>query len=375
MSGKTVSVIKATAPVVAPLAKDITTDFYPRLLGNNPSALAFFNATNQKKGMQQQALADAVIAFASNIDRLGVLGPAVAKISHRHCALGVVPELYQIVHDTLLESIGEVLGDAVTPEIGEAWSNAVMALAEICITEEEKLYTLAEGRRGGWRHYKEFELVKKQRVGEDTVAFTFKACDQPDTPIDFTSGQYLSIRVDEQQSGVKAPRHYTVTSRPGDAFLQCTTRHVRGGGGPDGLVSSYMHTKMSEGDRARLAAPFGVFTADQFAGEEVVFVTAGIGATLAHALAPAVTAVGALHVDRSPGHTGAMVLDTRNTVALYGEPREAVMAAIRELGEQLSCANFVLCGPIPFMKGARAELQAAGASKVHYELFGTGNMK
>ena len=43
-------------------------------------------------------------------------------------------------------SIGHVLGDAVTPEIGEAWSNAVMALAEICINEEEKLYKAAEQR-------------------------------------------------------------------------------------------------------------------------------------------------------------------------------------------------------------------------------------
>ena len=175
----------------------IAQGFYPRLLDNDPAAWTFFNKTNQKKGMQQQALADAVaiVAYAPNIDNLGVLGGAVGKICNRHCALGVAPELYQIVHDTLMASIGEVLtkeGTTVTDEIGGAWSNAVtvMALVEICITTEEGLNQAAEARAGGWRGFKDFELVKRTQVGTctDTVNSDFAACDGAVAGFDFTPG-------------------------------------------------------------------------------------------------------------------------------------------------------------------------------------------
>lgn len=382
MSAKTIETVKATAPVVAPLATQITADFYPRLLGNNPSAWAFFNKTNQAKGLQQQALADAVIAYASNIENLGVLGPTVQKISHRHCALGVTPEFYTLVHDTLMASIGEVLGDAVTPDIGEAWSNAVMALAEICIGEEEGLYSFAEQRPGGWRGYKDFTLVKKSQVGTDTVSFDFSAVDAPDVGIGFTPGQYLSIRCPE--SGSAAPRHYTVTSSPGDSVLQCTTRHVKGdGSSPDGVVSTFMHTQLGEGDVVQLAAPFGVFTKEAALAEagSVKFVTAGIGITLARALSRpgGVATSGMLHVDRSDGHTAAVVDEMKADIlgptdALYGKSRSDVMAAIEEYGSSAD-ADFVLCGPVPFMRAARDALAAGGAKSVRFELFGTGNMK
>ena len=66
-----------------------------------------------------------------------------------------------------------------------------------------------------------------------------------------------------------APRHYTVTSKPGEAILQCATRHVKSQSGtPDGAVSSFMHTKLNPGDKAKLSRPFGVFTAENVFGSE-----------------------------------------------------------------------------------------------------------
>jgi len=381
LSQETIRVIKDTAPVVAPLATKITGDFYPRLFKNNPAAWAFFNKTNQAKGHQSQALADAVIAYAGNIDNLGALGGAVAKINHRHCALGVTPELYQMVHDTLMASIGEVLGEAVTPEIGRGWSNAVMALAEICINAEEDLYKQAEAREGGWRGFKEFELARKERVGQDTVAFDFAPLDSSG-PIEYALGQYLSIRLDEARSGVKSPRHYTVTSSPGCPTLQCTTRHVKGSSGnPDGAVSTYMHERLREGDRVRLSAPFGVFTADALfrEGDEVAFVTAGIGITPALALSRAdrVTVVGALHVDRSEGHTGALAGRVGTGCrTLFGASRSAVLDAVRSFaGGMGGRTQFVVCGPAGFMRESVRALRDGGAENVHVELFGTGSMK
>lgn len=391
LSTKTIKVIKATAPVVAPRATAITSNFYPRLFKNHPEVSTFFNKAHQVNGTQPQALADAVVAYASHIDKLEAVGGAVAKINHRHCALGVTPPFYPAVHESLLASIAEVLGDTVTPEIGEAWSNAVMALGEICIGEEEKLYQLVEQREGGWRGYKEFTLIKKTQVGIDTVAFDFQACDNPDAKIDFSPGQYLSIRCD---AASPTPRHYTVTSKPGENILQCTTRHVKAiGGKPEGAMSGYMHTQMKEGDVVKLAPPFGLFTKDVVLGgaggkdttndninDDVVFITAGIGITLARSLSTNVNCIGMIHVDKSVDHTGALVEGIEKDAdisvqGLYGLSRSDVRDTIHGITEaNPKNVHYALCGPLGFMRSAKEALETGGAKNVHYELFGTGSM-
>jgi hemoglobin-like flavoprotein len=114
---QTTDIIKAVTPVVADNAESITKCFYPRMFAGNPEVLAYFNQAHQHDGAQQRALADAVCAYFANIDNLGAIGPAVELIAHKHCALGIQPEQYPIVGKHLLDAIGEVLGDAVTPEI------------------------------------------------------------------------------------------------------------------------------------------------------------------------------------------------------------------------------------------------------------------
>jgi nitric oxide dioxygenase len=53
-----------------------------------------------------------------------------------------------------LASIADLFGDAITPEVGAGWSEAVNYLAMILINREEELYAEAEQREGGWRGWK-----------------------------------------------------------------------------------------------------------------------------------------------------------------------------------------------------------------------------
>ena len=267
LSDATISTIKATAPVVAPRAKDITTAFYRTMFENNPEVLAFFNKNHQKHGTQPQALADAVVAYASNIDNLGALDGAVTKIAHRHCALSVLPGMYPIVHDNLMLAIAEVLGDAVTPEIGAAWSNAVNALAEILIGKEEELYKVAESRSGGWRLEREFVLTGKRIVGPGTIRFDFAPIDANSGPdgFEFEAGQYITLRLPGLPD--TAPRHYTLTSPPWGRTLQCTTRAVSGG-----EMSTYMHgARFAVGAPLLVGAPFGPSNFALFVVAELIF--------------------------------------------------------------------------------------------------------
>jgi hemoglobin-like flavoprotein len=126
-----VKLIKATVPVLKEHGTAITSHFYGLLLKENPSLNGIFNQSNQKTGHQAGALAGSLYAYASHIDDLGVLSPAVEKICHKHASMYVQPEHYDVVGTYLLRAMGDVLGEALTPEILEAWGQAYWQLANI----------------------------------------------------------------------------------------------------------------------------------------------------------------------------------------------------------------------------------------------------
>ena len=69
--------------------------------------------------------------------------PVVTKIGQVHVDSKVKPEHYPIVGKNLLLAIKEVLGDASTDEVLEAWGKAYEVIAEIFIDVEKKLYETA----------------------------------------------------------------------------------------------------------------------------------------------------------------------------------------------------------------------------------------
>ncbi|NQD67191.1 nitric oxide dioxygenase, partial [Bacillus haikouensis] len=133
LSQKTIDIVKSTAPVLEVKGTEITSVFYKNLFAAHPELLNIFNHVNQKKGRQQTALANTVYAAAQHIDQLEALLPAVKQIAHKHRSLGVKPEHYPIVGEHLLGAIKEVLGDAATDEIIQAWADAYGVIAGVFI--------------------------------------------------------------------------------------------------------------------------------------------------------------------------------------------------------------------------------------------------
>lgn len=115
-----VSLIKSTVPILSQYGKIITTTFYDNMLSEHPELNNIFNRTSQANGQQASALAGSLYAYASYIDDLGVLAPAVEKIVQKHVSLYVQPEQYDIVGSYLLKAMKTVLGDALTEEIQTA---------------------------------------------------------------------------------------------------------------------------------------------------------------------------------------------------------------------------------------------------------------
>ena len=140
LSESTIAIIKATAAPVAVNAEAITKRMYEVLFQTHPETKAFFKDADPE---QHKKLAGAVSAYAANIDNLDVLTKAIEKMAQTHIRVKVQPEHYPLVGVALLGAIKDVLGDAATDEVIQAWKEAYFFLADILILREKELYTNA----------------------------------------------------------------------------------------------------------------------------------------------------------------------------------------------------------------------------------------
>ena len=133
LSQKTIEVVKSTVPVLKEHGLEITKTFYKRMFENNPEIKAMFNMDKQESGEQPKALAMTILAAAQNIDKLEVLLPAVKKVGAVHVNSKVKPEHYPIIGENLLLAIKEVLGDAATEDVLNAWGEAYGVISKLFI--------------------------------------------------------------------------------------------------------------------------------------------------------------------------------------------------------------------------------------------------
>jgi len=276
LTKETMDIIKATAPVLAEHGKTITTVFYKKMFTNHPELLNIFNATNQEKGQQQEALANMVYAAAKNIDQLEVVLDEVKLVAHKHRGLDVLPEHYPIVGEHLLLAIKEVLGDAATDEIMDAWEETYGVLAKVFIDIEEEMYQAAEEQVGGWRGFKDFVVVDKVKESDVITSFYLEPKDGSVVP-DYEAGQYLTIRVQNPDSEYKQIRHYTLSSKPNGKQFRISVKK-EADFTPNGVVSTYLHDSVEVNDVIEASAPAGMFTLEEEV-TPVTFISGGVGIT------------------------------------------------------------------------------------------------
>mmetsp|Transcript_14049 Transcript_14049/g.29676 ORF Transcript_14049/g.29676 Transcript_14049/m.29676 type:complete len:455 (+) Transcript_14049:197-1561(+) len=383
ISPSNIDLIVATAPVVAPRMLDITKCFYTNVLGKHPELLQFFNPAHNVpvSDHQPKALAASVVAYATNITDLSPLlvpGGAVEAICNRHVALSLYPMQYVVVHENLMNAIGEILGDIVTPEIAGAWSEAVLFLAKVFIDKEEAIYKKIEEREGGWSGFAEFEVSKIKDMTADGLVKQVSFKPPAGSPLegknfDFTAGQYISLQIDIDGDGRTAPRHYTCTSPVGADYLQCTIKKNRGG-----KMSTYVHEYLEVGHKVTLATPVGVFTAPE-TPTPAVLMSAGIGVTpmvnLQRNLGENVKLV--VNVCRSEeNHAYKEFFEEAGSDTLFkytsltGRPTANELA--QETIDKAGTDNeFYVCGPEFWMSDIQDALVSKGAKKVICEVFGS----
>ena len=373
-----IATIKATIPALEAHGLDITSEMYRRLLAD-PAIAEMFDPTHQSKGTQPRALAMAVLAYARNIDNLGVMGGAVERIAQKHVSLEILPEHYPHVATALIGAIQHVLGDAATPAILDAWGRAYWALADILMGREGQLYDASTHAEGGWTGWRDFTIINATRECDNVTTLELKPVDGK-TVIQAIPGQYLGVDLNVPGHG-QTRRNYSITSRPNHDSYTISVRHV-----PNGVVSTWLNSSECKGHQVRLSPPAGEFVLPQKSDTPLAFICAGIGMTpmigmieslAAQATSPTVSIIQIAHSETAAPFSGklsSLAKEAKSPITLHtrltsvdGRPDAAWIAD--RIPENATC---YLCGPTGFMRDMIQGLSKAGipADRLRYETFG-----
>ena len=405
-------IITSTVPVLVQYGTQICTAFYANLLREIPAFNNVFNTSNQRNGHQQQALAGALYAYAANIDNLEVLKPTLERISQKHVSLYVKPEHYDIVGKYLLEAMKEVLGDALTPDILDAWGAAYVQLADIMIGREKELVE----DTNDWTEWRNFRIDRKIKESEEVTSIYMVPVDGKPLP-EFLPGQYISIQINIPELQYSQSRQYSLSDKYSPDYYRISVKRDVGLAGDEepnavvlpGLVSNILHEQKNVGDIVQLSHPAGDFFLDvRKEGDDkspIVLLSAGVGLTpLTSILNTVVTKDGReiswVHVSRDQkshafGDHVKNISETHpaiNKRVFHSNPTNGEKQGVHydhrgrldlsklEPKEDLklndSRATYYICGLERFMVELEQNLRSrgVGADRINMELFGTGGV-
>ncbi|GAN79660.1 NO-inducible flavohemoprotein [Acidocella aminolytica] len=376
------AIIKATVPLLETGGEALTTHFYKVMLGEYPQVRPLFNQAHQASGAQPRALANSVLMYANNIDKLQALGPLAAQIINKHVALQVQPEHYPIVGACLLRAIREVLGaEIATDAVIDAWGAAYQQLADQLIGAEAGIYDQLAAAPGGWRGGRAFRVARKVAESAEIASFYLEPVDGKPV-LDFTPGQYLGVQL--MIDGQEVRRNYSLSAAANGRSYRISVKRE-----PHGLASGFLHDQVREGDVLEVFPPAGDFVLRD-GDSPLVLISGGVGVTPTLAMAEAALADGKrdvtfLHYARNknvqafketlegwaaryPRFRGVTVYEQGDS-DVRGRPEIGHLQ--RYLPEGLDCDVYFL-GPKPFMAAIKKSLTALGLpeERLRYEFFG-----
>ena len=343
------------------------------------------------------AMAVAVAAYAENIDDPSVLLPVVERIAHKHVSLGIRAEHYAIVGRHLLSSIKEVLGDAASDELINAWAAAYTELADLFINLESDLYQQATQQEGGWTGWRPFRIGQKVQESEEITSFYLYPIDGGKVPT-YKPGQYISVKLFVAKWNLFQPRQYSLSDAPGNDYLRISVKRERANAEkPDGQVSNLLHDQFAENAILDISMPLGDFFLNETVQTPVVLLSGGVGITpmvsiLNHLVATQSSRKvhfihtcrnNAVHAFKSHVEQLAAAQTNVETSFFYDQRTEqdsgigaSPLAVDQLLSPELADAEYYLCGPAPFMRHYLSELQRNGVAseRIFAEAFGSGGV-
>lgn len=390
LDAQTIATVKSTIPLLVETGPKLTAHFYDRMFKHNPELKEIFNMSNQRNGDQREALFNAIAAYASNIENLPALLPAVEKIAQKHTSFQIKPEQYNIVGEHLLATLDEMFSPG--QEVLEAWGKAYGVLAGVFVNRESELYQEHATKTGGWEGTRAFRIVAKTPQSALITSFEFEPVDgQP--VADYQPGQYLGVWLKPAGFPHQEIRQYSLTRKPNGKSYRIAVKRE-----PGGQVSNWLHGEARVGDIVHLAVPAGDFFLDVTPETPVTLLSAGVGQTPMLAMLDTLVSRqhaaqvnwfhaaenGDVHAFTEEVKTLGASLPRFTAHTWYRLPTDADRQAARFDSEGLMNLEqmegafsapemqFYVCGPVAFMQYAAKQLVELGVNKdhIHYECFG-----
>lgn len=382
-------IIKATVPLLEAGGEALTTHFYQGMFTAYPEVKALFNPVHQAAGTQPRALANSVLMYARNIDRLENLGPLAAQIVNKHVTLQILPQHYPIVGECLLRAMREVLGaEVATDAVIAAWGAAYQQLADMLIGAEAQVYDQLAAAPGGWRGGRTFRVARKHAESAEITSFYLEPVDGG-AVLHHQPGQYIGLRM--AVDGADIRRNYSLSAVANGKGLRISVKRETGG-----VASNFLHAQVKEGDTLEVFPPSGDFTLSH-GQSPVAFISGGVGITPTLAMAEVALKAGRsvtfIHYARNPkAHAFGQLLQQwraehpQLTLHLVYEeddgsgakPDALGRTSEAQLGQWLPRAgdaqdlDVYFLGPKPFMASVKRSLNALGVpeARSHHEFFG-----
>jgi nitric oxide dioxygenase len=392
LSDRTIDIVKATIPALEKGGTAVTDRMY-QILFTNPEIRDLFNQSHHgETGSQSKALTAAVIAYGRNIDNLGVLASRVERITQKHVALNILPAHYHFVAEALLGAIKDVLGDAATDEVLEAWGEAYWFLADLLMARESNIYARLAAAQGGWNGWRDFTVEATKQESEVIRSFILVPTDGH-AVMHHRPGQYLTFALDVPGAG-RLKRNYSISSAPDGRSYRISVKREARPGVPPGLASNWLHDHAAPGTVLKVAPPAGEFFLDEKDDGPVVLLSGGVGLTPMMSMLETIARSGSgrpvwyIHgaengrVHAMGEHARALAEQARNiTVStFYNTPSQGDQLGVHYNEPGLITANWLarntpvqeaayyLCGPRPFLRAMVGEIGENRRSAGQYPL-------
>jgi hypothetical protein len=273
-----------------------------------------------------------------------------------------------------------------------------------------ELETMRDLRRqkalGGapWNGWRKFCVAKKVTECNDICSFHLVPHDKKSLP-NFRPGQYLTFQLDIPGQAKPIVRCYSLSDGPRSDLYRVTIKRItaRDKETPAGLVSSFFHEQVKEGDILDVKAPSGQFFLDPAGSGGLVLIGSGIGVTPVLSMLNTLVAQASrreiwfFHGIRNRAehamkkHLEAIAREHPNVhlhvcaskpdpdYALGRDYQHEGRISVDLLKTLLPSNNFdyYLCGPGPMMQGVTEGLKEWGVpeKEIHYETFGPSSVK
>lgn len=118
--------LRRSFDLVAEREPQLTLRFYEILFDRHPQVRPLFG---REQARQAEMLQSALVSVLEHLEDASWLSETLMALGKKHVDYGVTDEMYQWVGASLLATLAEAAGEAWTPAVEAAWTEAYGAIA------------------------------------------------------------------------------------------------------------------------------------------------------------------------------------------------------------------------------------------------------